>query len=243
MNGHKVNLEGLRVLVADDEPFNLSIVVRMMHELGCKEIVQAPTGQHALNALEGHGKMPMFAILDFNMPDANGLQILKQVRTGKTSAPRGLHILMLTGSSDFGLVGAAMGLDVDAFIIKPVSLVAMDARLEKVLEQGHTIKAIKEYEQVDIDSVSQRLLSRKPVGLANTKRPAKKINSVGLPVRLESARAGTVLAEEVRGPNGELLLGRATLLTDRLIRRLQELQAALKIDYIYVFPPAKEKSV
>lgn len=230
-------LDGRRVLVADDEPFNLSIVSRMMRELGCQDVVTAASGSHAIGALDGVGKGFDVAILDFNMPGLNGLQILKQLRLGELPVPRELKMVMLTGSSDFGLVGAAMSLDVDAFIVKPVSLQAMAARLEKAFGQRTEVKAPADYAKIDIDAVSQRLLSRKPVGLAKPKA-APKASHTGIPVRLDSVKAGAILSEDVRSPSGDLLLGKATQLTERLIRRLQELQSALKLDHVYVFPPA-----
>ncbi|HMA51640.1 MAG TPA: response regulator [Magnetospirillaceae bacterium] len=232
-------LDGRKVLVADDEPFNLSIIVRMMRDLGCYELTAVATGGEALQALDGVGKKFNLAVLDFNMPGANGLQILKQLRTGTLPVPRETHVMMLTGSSDFGLVGAAMALDVDAFIIKPVSQQAMAARLEKVFGQKTELKSPEDYSKIDIEAVSQRLLSRKPVGLVRAKAEAKKTAN-GLPVRLESVKPGAILSEDVRSPNGELLLGKATMLSERLIRRLIELQSMLKLDYVYVFPPSSE---
>ena len=237
----KLILEGRRVLVADDEPFNLTIVARMMRELGCRveDVITATNGASVLTELDGTTPAPALVVLDFNMPGGNGLQILKQVRTGATPMPRDLRILMLTGSSDFGLVGAAMALDVDAFIIKPVSLAGMSARLEKILGQRQEPKPAQDYRAIDVEAVTQRLLSRKPVGLARPKSESKKPVS-GLPVRLDQVKPGAILSEDVRSPNGELLLGKATMLTERLIRRLTELQSMLKLDYVYVFPPSLE---
>jgi CheY-like chemotaxis protein len=37
-------LVGLRVLVADDEAFSLSIIGRMLREMGCKDVLQADNG-------------------------------------------------------------------------------------------------------------------------------------------------------------------------------------------------------
>lgn len=238
-NEKKLILEGRRVLVADDEPFNLSIVSRMMRELGCSkdDLLTATNGAQVLAALDGTPPVPTLVVLDFNMPSGNGLQILKMVRTGKTAMPRDLRILMLTGSSDFGLVGAAMALEVDAFIIKPVSLAAMNGRLEKVLGPRNDLKSAAEYEAIDVEAVSQRLLSRKPVGLARPKTEAKKTAN-GMAIRIDAVKPGAILSEDVRSPTGELLLGKATQLTERLIRRLVEIQPMLKIDHIYIFPPS-----
>ncbi len=237
MTSERKLLDGRKVVVADDEPFNLSIVVRMMRELGCQEIVSAGSGSEALVALDAAAKAPDLAIIDFNMPGSNGLQILKRLRTGDLPVARETKLVMLTGSSDFGLVGAAMALDVDAFVVKPVSLQAMAARLDKVLSQRSEIKEPADYAKIDIEGVAKRLLSRKPVGLAKPSVTVKKAGPSGIPIRLDAVKPGAILSEDVRGPAGELLIGKATQLSERLIRRLQELQAVLKLDYIYVFPP------
>lgn len=226
------------MVVADDEPFNLSIVVRMMRQLGCSDIAAVTNGSEALAALD-HPKKPSFVILDFNMPGGTGLQVLKLIRTGATTLPRGLAALMLTGNSDFGLVGAAMALDIDAFLIKPVSLEVIAARIERVLPQTQEVKPVAAYEAVDVDAVGQRLLSRKPVGLIR-KRADKKTAPAGISVKLELLTVGAILSEDVRSPTGELLLGKATVLNERLIRRLTELQGALNLDYVYIFPPVVE---
>jgi CheY-like chemotaxis protein len=209
----------------------------MMRELGCQEIVSAGSGSEALVALDAAAKAPDLAIIDFNMPGSNGLQILKRLRTGDLPVARETKLVMLTGSSDFGLVGAAMALDVDAFVVKPVSLQAMAARLDKVLSQHSEIKEPADYAKIDIEGVAKRLLSRKPVGLAKPSVTVKKAGPSGIPIRLDAVKPGAILSEDVRGPAGELLIGKATQLSERLIRRLQELQAVLKLDYIYVFPP------
>jgi CheY-like chemotaxis protein len=150
---------------------------------------------------------------------------------------RDLPILMLTGSSDFALVGAAMALDVDAFILKPVSQAGMAQRLEKLMRLPNDCKAAEDYAKVDTASVGQKLGSHKPVGLTMTKVPTRKATAQGVPIRIDTLRPGAVLAEDIRSPSGELLLGPATVLTDRLIRRLQELQSVLKIDQVHIFPP------
>lgn len=236
-------LDGRRVLVADDEPFNLSIVVRMMREFGCRDVATAANGTEALQLLNGE-QQPYLSIIDFNMPSGNGLQVLKSVRTGKVNGtPRDLRMVMLTGSSDFSLVGAAMALDIDAFLIKPVSVAAMAGRLTRVLQQTLELKPVEHYEQVDIDGVGKRLLANKPVGLSPQKRAqAKPTGPKGLPVKLYDVQPGAVLSEPIRSKAGELLIGAATVLTERLIARLHDLQPALNIDYLYVFPPAADKS-
>ena len=206
MSERKV-LDGRKVLVADDEPFNLSIVVRMMRELGCPDVMSATTGTEALSYLDGFRAPPDLCMLDFNMPGSNGLQILKQVRIGALPVPR--ELAHHDADRQFGFwLGRKprWRYDVDAFIIKPVSLQAMAARLEKALSGKQEVKAKPDYLKIDIDAVSQRLLSRKPVGLAKTKQ-TKKTGPTGIPTRLEFARPGMILSEEVRSPDRRIAAG------------------------------------
>ena len=231
-----------KLLVADDEQFSLFFVIRMLRDLGFSRIEQAANGAEALKLLDGGGDGPTLVILDFNMPEANGLQGLKKIRTGKTGVPRDIDVLMLTGNSDFALVGAAMALDVDAFVIKPVSLATLSSRLEKIHSEARDLKSTDVYENVDIDSIGKRLLSNKPVGKPRPKSEMQKSpKRNGIPMKLEDVPVGAVLAENIRGPAGELLIGVATVLTERLLRRLKELEGAVTFEYLYVFGDSPKK--
>jgi hypothetical protein len=136
-----------------------------------------------------------------------------------------------------------MALDADAFLIKPISLAAMAAKLEMLSPEGPGLKSVEDYGRVDIDAVSRRLLGQKPpTAPARGRLPVKKAKPAGVKIALDAIQVGAVLSEDVRGPAGELLLGKATLLTDRLIQRLRELQAGFSLDHVYVFPPSGEKA-
>jgi len=232
-------LDGLRVLVADDEAFSLSIIGRMLREMGCKDVLQVDNGAKAFATFQADTKISM-AIVDFNMPDLNGLQILKLIRTGKTAAARNLPVLMLTGTADGGLVSAAAALDVGAFVVKPVSKATLTTRINKALGEAREAKPESQYEAVDIDSVSKALLlSHKPVGTVRARTDTGKTVN-GMKLRLESVPVGAVLAQDIRGPDGELLLGRGTQLSERFLRRLRDLSGAARIEYLMIEQPKKD---
>jgi len=233
-------LAGLRVLVADDEAFSLSIIGRMLREMGCKDVVAAENGAKAYGMFQADAPPGIkLAIVDFNMPDLNGLQILKLIRTGKTAAPRNLPVLMLTGTADGGLVTAAAALDIGAFVVKPVSKATLGTRIAKVLAETKEPKPAALYEAVDIETVARALLlSHKPVGGAKAR--AERTETLrGVKLRLESVPVGSVLAEDIRGPDGELLLGRGALLSERFLRRLRDLSGVARIDYLVIEQPKK----
>ena len=228
------------VLVADDEPFSRSIIARMLGDLGCPKPHQAGDGKEALALLGKYGDKIPLAILDFNMPEINGLQLLKMIRTGAAGVPNDLLVVMLTGSADQGLVGAALSLDVDAFLIKPVSKAMLASRLQKVLAETNEIKSIKAYQDVDIAAICRGLLSRKPVGqpLATPKPAGGKMH--GMRLKLEDVAEGSILAEDIRGPDNELLLGIGCMLSARYLRRLKELGSVINTEYVTVHPPRKK---
>lgn len=238
-------LEHRRLLLADDESFSRFFVVRMVRELGCDEILEAADGEETFAQLRAGGDSLSAIVLDFNMPKANGLQILKAIRTGKAGVPRESNILMLTGSSDFGLVGAAMALDVDAFLIKPVSEAVLAARFGKIFGETRDIKSAEAYEAVDIADVSDRLLNGRPQGTARVRPPvnatpkapaqARTLPPGTRRVRLDEVTPGAILADHLRGPAGELLLGAASVLSERHLNRLKELQPAIQLESVTIF--------
>ncbi|MDR3438065.1 response regulator [Telmatospirillum sp.] len=251
MSTHKSMLAGRRLLIADDESFSRFFVVRMVRDMGCPDVLQAADGAETLKHLGEAGDSLSALVLDFNMPQSNGLQVLKAIRTGKAGVPRNSNVLMLTGSSDFALVGAAMALDVDAFVIKPVSEAVMAERLNRMFCEAGEIKTVADYDAVDVETVSKRLLSNKPVTTTSAKsgvlmpkaavRPAITTSSPTVRVSLEKLVPGAVLAENIRGPSGELLLGAATVLSERLLRRIKELQPALSIEHVTIFATGTTK--
>ncbi len=233
-------LADLRVLVADDEAFSLSIVGRMLREMGCTDVVQATGGAKAYASFQ-HDSPPgiKVAIVDFNMPDINGLQILKMIRCGQTAAPRDLPVLMLTGTADGGLVSAAAALDIGAFVVKPVSKATLGTRLAKALGEPREAKPVPLYQRIDVDSVARALLtSHKPVG--NVRQRTEKVeDGRGMKLRIEVVPVGSVLAQDVRGPDGELLLSRGAMLSERFLRRLRDLSGPARIDYLLIEHPKK----
>lgn len=228
-------LSRYRSLVIDDEQFSRSIVMRMVRDLGCPEPSQAVNGTEGLGQLRVPGKLPWLIISDFNMPVFNGLQLLKEIRIGKAGVPHTTLVVMLTGHTDFGLVAAAMALDVDAFVVKPVSKANLMTRLAKGLADKSDFKTVEQYQSVDIDEVCKRMLSHDPVGKPRPPVQTKKLK--GIQVKLENLRAGSVLAEEIRSPDGELLLAVGMLLSERFIKRLCELKVAMKLDFVSIQPP------
>lgn len=215
-------LQGRKALVIDDERFSRSIICRFLLELGLTEVDQAKDGAEGLNRLAMEGNGSNLVMCDFNMPVMNGLQFLKALRSGiQKSVRRDLPVIMLTGHSDHGLVGTAMALDVDAFLVKPVSKANLASRLSHALETTHDIKDVTAYAAIDVDKIAKRILSGAPATKAEAepKAPTHK----GQRVELAQLKPQCTLSEDLVAPSGELLLAAGAILSPRMVQRLQEL--------------------
>lgn len=152
-----LNLSNYTVLLVDDVAFSRQVVTKMLNDMRVEDVHHAEDGNEALDVLQEIQGVD-FVISDFHMPDFNGLQLLKAIRTGKTAARRDLLFAMLTGYSDRYLVDMALALDVNAFLTKPVSIKALAMRLEKMLSRGEAdmpVKPSEAYEAVTIEEAEE----------------------------------------------------------------------------------------
>lgn len=128
-----IDLSAHRILLVDDVLFARVTVKKILLSFERPEVIEAGDGDEALGIINGT-EPPTMVISDFNMPNMNGLELLRAIRCGETECPRDLTVAMLTGYSDEHLVDMALGLDVNAFLIKPISRDTMGTRLGKMLE-------------------------------------------------------------------------------------------------------------
>jgi len=146
------DLTGYSILIVDDVAFSRDTVSRLLNTMGTPRLYTAEDGEEALQILESQPDIS-FVISDFNMPRMNGLEFLKAVRVGRGSVDRTLPFAMLTGYSDRHLVEMALALDVNAFLIKPVSKATLSKRLDNMIgvpDDGSWIKGVAAYKNTQI---------------------------------------------------------------------------------------------
>ena len=210
-----------KILVVDDERFSRSIVVRA---LTGAEVDQAPDGAEGLYALIRQPDDYALAICDFNMPVMDGLRFLKGVRSGLDGIRHSLPVVMLTGNSDSGLVKAALMLDVDAFVVKPVAVTPLHSRIRHVMTQRQDLKPPQHYATINVEDVSAQLLSA-AAALSHKQAPVKEEEDIhGIhKLGLTDIVPGAILARDIRASAGQVLVAEGATLSERLINRLKEL--------------------
>jgi two-component system chemotaxis response regulator CheY len=106
----------MRILVVDDSATMRQIVRAQLLSLGVGEIVEAQNGNDAIGKLQMH--LPFdIVLLDWNMPEMDGLEFLKKIRNG--SACNKMKVIMCTSVSERESVLKAMKAGANNYIVKP----------------------------------------------------------------------------------------------------------------------------
>lgn len=116
----------MRIAVVDDDETSLEFVARVLEQQG-----------HLCVTFQRSRDMPLalqrdtfdLLILDWNMPDLSGMEIIAWTQANLSPPP---PIIMLTSRSDKDDIAAALNAGADDFIVKPESAIVIAARVEAV---------------------------------------------------------------------------------------------------------------
>ncbi|MGA9192516.1 MAG: response regulator [Anaerolineales bacterium] len=121
----------LSVWIVDDDD-EMSHAVKLMLELlefQVQTFRDARTASRQLLA----GKRPDVLLLDINMPEVTGIDMLEFVRLRKEL--KSLPVVMLSSETTDVQVDEAMSLGANGYVFKPVTIDELEAVLNKVLPQ------------------------------------------------------------------------------------------------------------
>jgi CheY-like chemotaxis protein len=124
-------LNGLGILVVDDNPYTRKLLRMMLINLGAKTIYEAADGVSALDLVRTSD--PDVMILDWEMPVLNGPQVMRILRSPGVFPKPALPTIMLTAHGQRERVAAAMQMGVNEFLVKPISPKALQDRLLSIL--------------------------------------------------------------------------------------------------------------
>ncbi|MDF1792421.1 MAG: response regulator [Thalassobaculaceae bacterium] len=215
------------VLVVEDEEFARALTNQVLRGYGCAGVMAVENGNLALDVLTTATRSFDLIICDFRMPKMNGLELLKAIRKGVPGVARDIPFAMLTSHADKPVVGLAFELDVDCFLIKPITAATMRERLTRVMASDRTIKKPFDYYEIDTDRAGtgdvmsdMESVSRAgatPATVGKVSRPGTKI------VSLAKVRPGSVLVDPVVTSGGQQLLPAGSTLDTRTVARLRDL--------------------
>jgi PAS domain S-box-containing protein len=106
------------VLYVEDEPLNASLVESIIGLLPGRSLHVEPTVAGGIEAV--HRLLPALVLLDLNLPDGSGFEVLSSIRADPALA--GVPVFILSADATEQATGRARELGADRFITKPFNL-------------------------------------------------------------------------------------------------------------------------
>jgi DNA-binding response OmpR family regulator len=190
---------GPRILLVDDDPAIARLVLHLIRTRGLGEGLHVASAREALASLEGVD----IVLLDHQLPDANGLEVLETIRA-RTDPP---SVILVTAHGNESFAASALRLGADDYLAKDQSLLEMlPGVLERVRRNRELGKALEEADRDFVRSERLTAVGEMTVTLHH-----------GINNPLMSASAGV-----------EILLADPEMPRDQRQKALEEIQAALR---------------
>lgn len=121
----------LRIVVIEDESFTRNIIVRGLRQLGITKVHEAADGGEGLKVVAT--VRPSLVLCDIHMEPVDGLEFLESLRKLPIAAIAATPVVFLTADAEQRTVLAAKELQVNGYLVKPVSVAQLQKRIEGVL--------------------------------------------------------------------------------------------------------------
>lgn len=121
----------MKILIVDDFSTMRRIIKNLLRELGFNNTMEADDGSTALPMLKSGGFD--FLITDWNMPNMEGIALLKAVRADPML--KSLPVLMVTAEAKRDQIVEAAQAGVNGYIVKPFTAETLKEKIDKIFER------------------------------------------------------------------------------------------------------------
>lgn len=132
-----------RVLVIDDDHYMRKVVRSLLQANGIRTFYDAQDGATGLEAIIALN--PDVVILDWDLPDINGAEFMRIVRSPLTFPAPAVPVIMLTGQVERKTVLEAVRLGVNEFLCKPISAKTIFERIVAIRAKPREMVRIGDY--------------------------------------------------------------------------------------------------
>lgn len=119
------------ILYIEDNPDNMTLVKRAIEAIGHR-FVGIPNGQEGLKKADEI--KPDLILLDINLPDIDGYEIARRLRTCGNKHLLYVPIIAITANALKGDAEKALEAGCDIYMSKPINIRELWARVEAMLE-------------------------------------------------------------------------------------------------------------
>lgn len=238
-------MAGPSILIVDDEAFMRRIIRQTLSGLGFGDVTDVDSAAAALT-LFSKSRFDLI-ISDIYMPNMSGLELLKQVRCGKTAAPRESRFIILTSLSNTEVLSTSIALDVNGFMVKPIKSDLVKKKMQKALSETMYLRPAEKYEMIPVEkewaSHQESKVIAVGAGLPQAEKPLPVVAEPEVQVTGEEGvelvsilqlEPGAVLAEQLIAKDGTLLLNAGQQLSQQMINRLHDLHPILRSDMLKI---------
>ena len=122
--------QNMKILTVDDFSSMRRIIRNMLRQLGYTNILEAEDGTEALSLLQR--EKVDFIISDWNMPNMNGLELLKAIRADANLKP--IPVLLVTAEVLKGNVVEAVRAGVNNYVVKPFTAETLREKIDAIFK-------------------------------------------------------------------------------------------------------------
>ena len=185
----KIRCDGVRALVVDDEPMNLSVARGIFKRYGM-EVRTAASGEEAISMCINEDFDVIF--MDHMMPGMDGVEAMKRIRYDGTKNMKSFIIIALTANALSSAREMFIAEGFDGFVSKPIELGELERVLKKVLpealvtfeddenETEDSSKSASEYSRKSASEDSSNAASETPDGLSSEPSETEILASCGI---------------------------------------------------------------
>ena len=120
------------ILIVDDQELMYRVLQATLRPLGAR-LSWANSGAEAIQHVQNIGA-PDALVLDFSMPDLDGVETLRQIR--KLESGDSIPVVMLTARDQTHIREDAAGLHIHSFMTKPFSPNLLLSTLKQILQKS-----------------------------------------------------------------------------------------------------------
>ena len=130
--------QDIRIMLVEDNPVDVAFTKKVLkfNRLD-NDLVIAIDGEEAMNSLKRlamEEKLPNIILLDINLPDISGIELLTKIK--KDIRFKHIPVIMLTGSNIDDDIQRSYDLGASTYLVKPISKDALLLVIQKLFSSS-----------------------------------------------------------------------------------------------------------
>lgn len=172
-----------KLFLIDDDVFIVSMLQKVLKNEGYEVLTQT-------DAKDIMGKiksfLPDIILLDINLPDRNGLEILKEIKDKDTA----MEVVMLTADDTAETAVRAMKMGASDYVTKPFNMDEVKIVISNILEKKKLKKELEYLRKIGCEPFEREIIGDSPV-MKDIMKKIERIAEAGVSTILITGESGT----------------------------------------------------